>query len=86
MTPDQSRSQLGAKVPTNQKDALVKWAHEQSSAYNSVSLSDHVREAISEYLNQHWDEMPEDARADLDRASLSDPNDVAVEANGGDSS
>lgn len=88
MTPDQNddnRSNLGAKVPTNQKDALVKWGYSQSTAYKTVTLSDHVREAISEYLNRHWDELPEDARTDLLREDLADPDEPAVVTEGGSS-
>jgi len=77
---DNNRAPLGAEVPTNEKDALVKWAHEQSTAYENVSISDHVREAISEYLNNHWDELPEKARNDIQRSQLADPDEPAVEA------
>jgi hypothetical protein len=68
MSPDNpgARSVVSADVDTNKKDALVKTAHQRSKPYDSVTQSDLLREAVDEWLSNHWDELPEEAKDDLD--------------------
>ena len=69
MPPNQGNgpgTHIAARVPTNRKSALEKWAHADSTPHETVTASDKLRNAIDEYLADHWDELPEEARDDLD--------------------
>lgn len=65
-------SHTGAYIPTTHKSALQKTAYHKSSVSRSVSVSELVREAVAEWLENHWDELPEEARDDLDDNLISD--------------
>ena len=69
MMPNQdsgSMSRLTSFVPPNIKNAVVLLAHERSTPYETVGQSEVGREAIEEYLSNHYDELPEEARDLLD--------------------
>ena len=59
------KSFIGAKIPTNLKDALYKLAKSRDSPYDEVHMTDLIEDAIREYLARQ-DDLPEEAKDDLD--------------------
>ena len=64
--PGNTDSRIAARIPTNKKDALVKLAHSRSTPCERITYSDLVREAVDLLLSSEWDDLPEEARDDLD--------------------
>lgn len=64
--PTDTRSRIGARIDTDKKDALVKWAHSRTTPYQRVTISQIVREAVTEHLEQNYEQLPEEAKDDLD--------------------
>jgi len=63
---NETRSSISARVPTNHKDALIYLADAESTAHDRVSLSEVLRDFVSEGLVRRWDELPEEAKDVLD--------------------
>jgi hypothetical protein len=70
-------SNVGFMAPTNQKSALQKTAHARSSAFDTVTASDLLREALEEWFERQAEqgELPPEALDDLD-------DDLAANAGG----
>jgi hypothetical protein len=59
------KSFIGAKIPTNLKDALYKLAKHRDSPYDEVNMTDLIEASVREYLARQ-DDLPEEVRDDLD--------------------
>lgn len=63
---DGTRPRVAAAIPTNEKQALDIIAHERSKPGDRTYVASIVAEAIEEYLYNHWDDLPGEARDLLD--------------------
>lgn len=76
MAPDQSPSSthVGGRAPANVKAAVVDWTHHLNGQdpYTDVKQSHLVRQALYEWMLEHWDEAPEDVKEKIDREWLED--------------
>lgn len=70
--PDQTDSlggSIGFRVPANVNTAYEQIANErdyEAGAHDTVNKSDVLRDALIEYLDNHFDELPEETRDLLD--------------------
>lgn len=60
------KSFFGGDIPTNHKEAVYQFAESRTTRTQPVSMADILREAVSEYLNNHYDELPGETRDLLD--------------------
>ena len=63
---DGTNPRITASVPTNHKQALDSVAMERSNPGNRAYTADVVREAIEEWLGNHYDELPAESKDLLD--------------------
>jgi len=68
-TPDELGGRIGFRVPSNVNTAYEQIANLkdfEAGAHATVNKSDILREALEEYLNNHYEELPEETRDLLD--------------------
>lgn len=66
---DDLGGQIGLRVPADVNAAYEQIANErnyEAGAHSTVNKSDVLREALEEWLNNHFDELPEETRDLLD--------------------
>lgn len=69
--PNQEKSKITIRLPNGKKGALLKLAHELSDYDDKTTLSELGREAIDDLLVKYREELPEEARDDIDSDLLS---------------
>lgn len=63
-------AEVGARVPTNHKSALEDLAWNRSTKHERYPVSQVVRDAVREYVNNHKGELSEEALDDMDEDLL----------------
>lgn len=69
---DPNKSQMTVRTPYVVKKAYSKLAHDRNAQdpFIDVTQSDLQREAVYEYLLNHWDELPADVQQELPHEAL----------------
>lgn len=67
-----NKDQMTVRAPYEVKKAFSNLAHELNgrNEYVTITTSDIQREAYYEYILNHWDDLPEQTRGDVDRDRL----------------
>ena len=60
MAESQTKSTVSGRVPPDEKEALANLAYDRSTPIDRVTISELVGEAVSDYIDQHADEIPDD--------------------------
>lgn len=63
-------AKVAARVPTNRKVALEKWAYEEGGPHREIRTSHLLRDAVDCHLYHNWDALPAEAKEDLEYAEL----------------